>query len=352
MRRRAVVLVAVTVVAGGGVAAATWRATADTPVRTTQTAVAVATVAVERTDLSTTRTMPGNLGYGAPRVVKAATGTVTWVPRVGAAVKRGRALYRNDDRPVVVLYGTTPLFRKLDHPGLTGRDVQVVRDNLRALGYRVGDQPSGRPGDGVLTAQLILAVKAWQRDTGRPATGVIDPADVVVLPGRARVSQITAQLGDPASGAVLAVTSSKKSVTVPVRASELSGIRSGLAVQVELPGGRTTSGRVTRIDRDARPAEEDGQEVSAAEINVTVAVAAKAVKSLDSAPVQVSFAGESRKGVLAVPVAALLALREGGHAVQVAGGPLVAVETGMFAMGLVEISGDGVAEGTRVVTAS
>jgi hypothetical protein len=53
-----------------------------------------------------------------------------------------------------------------------------------------------------------------------------------------------------------------------------------------------------------------------------------------------------------VPVAALLALREGGHAVRIAGGPLVAVDTGMFAMGLVEVSGQGLTAGTKVVTAS
>jgi len=352
MKRLVMSLVAVAVL-GGGVVAVKAYATTGPPARTAPAAPEVATVAVERTDLSTTRTLPGTLGYGAPRPVKANAGTVTWLPSVGAAVKRGRALYRNDDRPVVVLYGTTPLFRRLDRPGLTGRDVRVVTDNLRALGYRVKDQPSVRPDSGVLTAPVIQTIKAWQRDTGRPATGVIDPAEVVVLPGPARVSQVTAQLGDPASGAVLAVTSSKKSVTVPVAASDLGGIRNGLAVQVELPGGRTTAGKVTRIDRDARPGEAEGEEVSAAEIDVTVAVKnAKAVKALDSAPVQVSFAGETRKGVLTVPVAALLALREGGHAVQVAGGPVVAVETGMFAMGLVEIEGDGVAEGTRVVTVS
>jgi hypothetical protein len=141
---------------------------------------------------------------------------------------------------------------------------------------------------------------------------------------------------------------------MPVAVADLDGIRPGLAVRVELPGGKTTPGRVARIDRDARsPEGGEGQDAEAAEVDVTVTLKdAKAVRKLDSAPVQVSFAGDSRTGVLAVPVAALLALREGGHAVQVAGGPLVAVETGMFAMGLVEVSGDGLAEGTPVVTAS
>ncbi|KUL27770.1 hypothetical protein ADL15_33560 [Actinoplanes awajinensis subsp. mycoplanecinus] len=349
--------------AAGVIAGVKWYATAGPPAPVPRATVEVATVAVERTDLSTAKTMPGNLGYGVPRAVKATSGTVTWLPSVGAAVKRGGVLYRNDDHPVVVLYGTTPLFRELNGPDLTGRDVRVVLDNLRALGYPVSDQPQQtkpkppkppvRPGDGVLTPQAILAIKAWQLDAGLPVTGVIKPADVVVLPGPTRVSRVTAQVGDPASGEILAVTGSKKAVTVPVRVSELGSIKTGVAVQVELPGGSTTPGKVSRIDRNARPAEADGQDATAAEVDVTVTVQdAKAVKNLDSAPVQVSFAGESRKDILAVPVAALLALREGGHAVQVAGGRLVAVETGMFAMGLVEVSGDGLAEGTRVVTVS
>jgi len=51
-------------------------------------------------------------------------------------------------------------------------------------------------------------------------------------------------------------------------------------------------------------------------------------------------------------VSALLALREGGYALQRPDGTLVAVRTGMFAGGLVEVSGKGLAEGSKVVTAS
>jgi peptidoglycan hydrolase-like protein with peptidoglycan-binding domain len=356
-RRRVLALLAGTAVAGagGGIAAMRWTpAGGETrPAGQATTAVAtVATVAVERTDLSTARTVPGTLGFGTPRTIRGNEGTVTWLPAPGTTVTAGQPLYRNDDQPVVLLYGSTPMFRPIQGVGLTGRDVRVVVDNLRALGYRTGDQPRGiRPGDGVLTSGVVAAVKKWQQQTGLPATGAITPAHVAVLPGPVRIAEIIAELGAPASDGVLTVTGRKKAVTVPISVADLGTVRKGDTVRVELPGGGTSDGPVTSVARQARPADtaEGGQPL----VNVTVAVKdAGAVKKLDAAPVQVSFTGEIRRDVLAVPVAALLALREGGHAVQIADGPLVAVETGMFAMGMVEISGDGVAAGTRVVTVS
>jgi hypothetical protein len=63
----------------------------------------------------------------------------------------------------------------------------------------------------------------------------------------------------------------------------------------------------------------------------------------DRSPVTVLVEIEAAAGVLAVPVEALLALAEGGYAVERAAGAtteLVAVELGVFADGMVEITGD------------
>ncbi len=70
-------------------------------------------------------------------------------------------------------------------------------------------------------------------------------------------------------------------------------------------------------------------------------------------PVDVLVEIVAAEDVLAVPVEAVLALAEGGYAVEVregSGTQLVGVELGTFADGFVEITGD-VAEGAQVVVA-
>src|SRR6185312_15515651 len=126
------------------------------------------------------------LGHGLTRPVKGGRpGIVTWLPASGATLKRGATLYRVDDQPVPVFYGSTPLFRPLDRLHIVGRDVRVVAENLEALGYEVGRRyragqrvrqtpptPPGasappatyvevRTGEDVLTAALVRAIGRW-----------------------------------------------------------------------------------------------------------------------------------------------------------------------------------------------
>ena len=70
----------------------------------------------------------------------------------------------------------------------------------------------------------------------------------------------------------------------------------------------------------------------------------KALAGLDQARSTSRSPPRERENVLTVPVAALLALAEGGYGVEVVDGDasrLVAVETGLFADGRVEVTGDG-----------
>jgi hypothetical protein len=140
-------------------------------------------------------------------------------------------------------------------------------------------------------------------------------------------------------------------ITVSAELSEAASIERGAAVTVDLPDERTVPGRVLSVGRALATA--DGA-VADSTPKLTITVTADdtaALAKIDSADVQVNFAGKVRQDVLAAPVEALVALAEGGYAVQTQSG-LIAVTTGMFAQGWVEITGDGLAEGTTVVVAS
>ena len=340
-------LAAVLVVGAGGVFA--YSRLAEPPPDPGPTRPAAAdTVAVRRTDLVTSVSVTGTLGFGPPTTFTGRkAGTLTWLPAVGTVVDRGEKLYAVDAQPVPLLFGDTPLYRRLE-PGMPpGPDVAEVIANLRALGYR-------NPGRGSeFTEGTAEALKRWQKKAGVPETGTLDVGDAVVLPGRVRIDSLTAQPGAPAAAEVFAYTSVERSVSAVLdpRQLDVAVVKPGSKVTLTLPGGAGTTGTVGAITTQAAPGE-GGDPSQVANIAVDDQ---NAVAAVDSGPVEVRVVTETRAGVLAVPVTALLALGEGGYALQVVAGgrtSLVGVTTGMFAGDLVEVSGAGLAEGMRVVRAS
>jgi hypothetical protein len=153
---------------------------------------------------------------------------------------------------------------------------------------------------------------------------------------------------------VLTYTGTTRAVRIDLEVALQSLVRPGIPAQIVLPDGTPIEGRVAAVGAVARTA---GDEPNApVTIDVTVSVSNQAALGrLDQAPVAVTLAAATRPKVLAVPVAALVVLAEGGYGVQVydAGATrYVAVVLGMFATGLVEVSGAGLAEGTRIVVPS
>ncbi|GII21479.1 peptidoglycan-binding domain-containing protein [Planosporangium mesophilum] len=301
-----------------------------------------ATAPVTKTTLAQTQRMTGTLGYGNPVPLSArGRGTLTWLPAAGATVQRGQAVYRADNVPVPLWYGTLPLYRALQ-PGATGADVREVEENLAALGY------TGFTVDDRYTANTASAVRRWQHDQGAAENGTVDPAALVVAAGVIRVGTVRAGLGDPASGQVLTYTATTRVVTVPVDVAKQDLAKQGASATVTLPDSRSVAGTVASVGTVAAA----GQQGAPATIEVTVTVADQAaLGTLDQAPVDVTLVAAKAENVLTVPVSALVALAEGGYGVQVvidSSSRYVPVKTGMFAGGRVEISGTGIAEGTAV----
>ncbi len=290
----------------------------------------------------------GSAGNGSGGTAAAgSTNTLTWLPGIGATVSRGQPVYRVDDRPVVLLNGTIPLYRVLQ-PGLTGADVKQFEQNLSALGY------GGFTVDDQYTSATASAVRNWQEALGLPRTGTVDLNQAVVAPGVLRVAALNTTLGSPASGAILTYTGVTRVVTIALDVSMQQLVKKDIPATITLPDGRTVAGTVASVGTVASRATSGSgaQQSSSTTIAVVVGIADQAaLGALDEAPVDVTLVASQRQDVLTVPVGALVALAEGGYGVQVVEGSTtryVAVKTGMFAGGRVEISGDTIAEGTVV----
>ncbi len=363
MRPKLLITGAAVVVLGGAAAglALAWGSAAKEPAA--KPLLPPATEKVARTTLVETKKVPGTLGYADPTPISAArTGTVTWIAPVGSTVKRGEPLFKVDERPVVALYGALPLYRAL-RTGVKGTDVKQLEENLSKLGY------TGFTVDDTYTAATAQAARRWQADLGLPQTGAVEPGQLVVAPGAVRVAEHTARVGDLLGGdsgggagggaSVLSYTGTTRLVTVQLEVADQALAIKGRTVTVTVPGRGPVKGTIAQVGTVATAPEQTGNApggststAADARIQVTVTIAdQKKFGSLDAAPVDVDFVSQERKGVLAVPVAALLALPRGGYGVQIVQSGttrIVAVKTGMFAAGRVEISGDGIAEGVTV----
>ncbi|WP_173036192.1 peptidoglycan-binding protein [Phytohabitans flavus] len=349
-RGRALLVAGVAVAAAGGTAAAVTLDGGDSGTAGAST-LPPATAQVQRSTLTDTETVDGTLGYGTETAVTPRLrGTVTWLPSAGSTVKRGQRLYGVDDTPVVLLRGTLPSYRPLA-PGVEGADVKQFEQNLAALGYdgfTVDDEYSDSTAD---------AVREWQEDLGIEETGTVEVGRVAYAAGDVRIYEVGGQVGDAAGGqAVLSYTGTTRVVTVDLDVDQQRLAGKGTAVSVTLPDGRTAQGKVAAVETVIELGGGGQEQEPETKLEVTVSLAdQKGLGTLDQAAVDVSFTAEKRENVLSVPVAALLALAEGGYGVQVVEGAttrIVPVETGMFSGGRVEVTGDGLAEGMTVGVAS
>ncbi len=306
-----------------------------------------ATATVTRQTLNDTETFGGTLGYGETSTLNSQlAGTVTWLPEPGTVVRRNQRLFDVDDDPVILLTGSLPAYRPMSI-GTKGLDVKQLEENLKALGY------SGFVVDRTFTAGTAAAVKAWQEDHGIQPTGRVDLGRVVFSPGAVRVEAVSAALGQTLTvgQAVLELTGTTRVVTLSLDVADQRLAKKGSAVTVELPDGTRLKGQVVAVTTQIEPAENpDDEDKTTLAVTVSLTDAA-AGKDLDVATVEVEFTAAQHRDVLTVPVAALVALASGGYGVEVvdgSGSDYVAVTTGLFADGRVEISGDGIAEGAKV----
>jgi multidrug efflux system membrane fusion protein len=368
------------------------------------------TATVTRRTLSESSTVDGTLGYGtAFELYDRLAGTFTWLPSVGAVIGRGGTLWRIDDLPVALMYGSVPAYRALEQGVSDGPDVAELNENLIDLGY---DPYGAITDDESFSEATAAAVKRWQKAEGLPETGEVQLGRVVFAPGARRVTDVKVTLGQdpPGAGAptettpaapaateapakekspkeesakdspgkaspskdspggeasagagevVLTTTSTRQIVQLKVKPEQQQLAKLGETVTVQLPSGGETPGRVTEVGTVASESSGSGDEGKGSpsgesgESTIPVTIALEHhVAHLDEAPVSVELVKSIRREVLSVPATSLIATAGGGYAVEALEDErrvTIPVTPGMFANGYVQVEGASVREGMTVI---
>jgi len=376
-------LVVLAVLAGGGWWLTSRGAAASPPSGAdpqADNASATKTAAVERKTLSVTDDFSGTLGFaGDYDVIGGLPGMLTWTVPTGTVVTAGKRLCEtNGHDRTSLMYGSRPAWRTME-PGITnGPDILQLEKNLKALGItRRGDKI-----DSHWDTRTTAAVKRWQRKAGLPVNGSVGLGEVVFMPEAIRITEISAALGTMVGqgGPVISGTSNRRVISLDLDAADRDLFEIGKAVEVELPDGTTVPGKIATIARIATTTtDQQGNTTTTLPVTMTLDDPT-AAGDLDQASVKITVVRSSRENVLTVPVNALLALREGGYAVEVVDGAsnaaatpsgspatssasasaaagtrrthLVRVEPGLFDHGDVEITATGLEPGDLVVVPS
>jgi peptidoglycan hydrolase-like protein with peptidoglycan-binding domain len=317
---------------------------------------AAAKVASDRSSVSSAELALANAETGlstarSSAAVYGQSSTFTKLPSVGQVIALGQSLYEISGQSAVLLYGSVLPTRAFVAGMSAGPDVAELNSNLDALGYG-----QGLTGD-TFSAATAAAIRAFQSAHGLSVTGELLLGSVVFEQGPVRVTSVTPTVGATVMpGPVVDVTSTARQVKLALDASQQASVKKGDQVTITLPDNQTTPGRISYVSSVATaPSSKPGEEESAPTIEVDATPTDPAATGhLDQAPVNVSITSESVENVLAVPIDALLALAGGGYALEVAEGGvhrLEAVSLGLFddADGLVQVSGQGVSAGQRVV---
>jgi hypothetical protein len=310
----------------------------------TASSASTSTAKVTRKDLVERVDYNGTLGYGETHQVSlSGGGTLTALPSVGTIVDRGQTIAEVDGRAVVLLFGARPMWRSLGDGASDGPDIEHLEQNLIALGHATATQLGPNQ---TWSAATTAAVKRWQEALGQDQTGTVEPGAVAIASGPLRVSKQLVQPGAHAGGPILEATGTTQVVTMSLPAKQQSTVKQGDNVKVTLPDGNTVAGTVFSVGSVAT-AQQGGDPTVPVVVVVTQAIEGT---GLDQAPVKVGVTTTAATGVVAVPVEALLALAEGGYALERSDGTLVGVTLGAFADGWVQVTGD-VHEGVDVVVA-
>jgi len=306
--------------------------------------VPVSTASIVQRTMESTEEFEGTLGYaGEGVIISGLNGTYM-----------GDKIYEVDGtNSSYLMYGKRPAYRPLNIDSENGPDVKQLEQSLKRLGFPAVLGKNFEP-DWDFRLKTEDAVSRWQKRTNQERDGQIEMGEVTFLPGDVRITEVLPELGTRSqAGSVVARTSGTNLVvSLDLEADRRDILNVDDGVSVELPDGTDTPGTVTEISSVAQTQ----QGASEPTVEVTIELADTAtVGDLDGAEVSIDVVRQTRPDILTVPVDALLALREGGYAIEMVADDgstyLTAVEVGLFDDAGVEVSGSFSAGDTVVVPA-
>jgi peptidoglycan hydrolase-like protein with peptidoglycan-binding domain len=313
-------------------------------------------------------------------------GAIGSLAPAGTPVETGTVLFGQGGVPVAAVVGdfsTSPaLDRDLSVGVDSGTDVEQLETMLSEAGYNADGALEVDDSFDEATGEAYLAWRAgvgWPAEEGTEAADVVVPAgSLVTVPSGLSVTGSVVADGDElaADQPVLTIGEATRRITTTTALGD-DAFELGAVMAVEFPDGTVLDGEVVTVD-SVLSTDPDGGTSTVVDVGIEVAgEIPELFAEFVEVPVTLRVPGESELGVLIVPVSALVALAEGGYAVEVviddgtaagdtaagdtaagdtAAGDtitkLVAVEPGLFADGFLSVSSDELSAGDEVVVPS
>ena len=313
-----------------------------------------ATATVTKGDLVGETTVQGTLHYADSYTLKSAfEGVVTALPTPGTTLTQGSHVYTVAGNNTYLLHGATPAWRAFEEGMSDGEDVTQLETALSELGYFEAT-PNAH-----FDWNTIAAIKKWQKALTLPQNGTLPLGTVLFAPEDLRIGALKARVGDNATmeTELFTASSSRQVISANLKLSDQALGVVGNSVTVRLPGSATTTtGTISSVEPPREKASEEGSKDANKERIIPVTITPDdpaALEGLQEASVSLGLTSETRTGVLSVPLGALVALSADQFGVEVVDekGEIrrVPVTVGLFAGDRVEVSGDEISEGQRVV---
>jgi len=321
-------------------------------------------------------TVGGSVGAGSPLVVGRqaerkylvsgiAGATIDHQTAPGTKVATGTVLHWSNGLPVIAIEGdaaaTPALARPLSVGVADGADVKLFEQALTTLGF---NSDGAMVVDDKFDAATAAATAAWLASVGvtaDPASVVVPAGTFVVVPsglsvGASLIPDGTVLQGDTV---VQSLTAPSRQVTTTAPVGDKT-FAVGAKIDVQFPDGTVQPGTVLDVGNVATNTTGTPGDTPSVAITIGVDNIPASVDSFVEIPVTLRVVSANVPNAIVVPVSALVALKEGGYAVQEVTGKaadgtdqtkLVGVTPGLFSNGFVQVQGN-ITANTYVVVPS